>query len=368
MNSQLVICTGAEFNDKFPGAQWIKLTKKYDNNGLKLSEGFVKDIHPLVTEKMCTRGGIHFTNRQNAHRFAYGLKDYTEELMHFISVATIPSDSTICYDTVNSMFKVDGLNIGKKELLWMTDIGMEIIDRITTTKGFEFLIDVMRQVISHGDSGDEAIAFYDKLIVQSKYVKQNLLNTEFKTRLLNYFRFYASDRFFEKAAMYFVTLGAPLYLESDELFYNGYCSAYHMIDCSFRNNFGLGIEPSTKVIIDYYENFISKYVYACNNVGLLNKLMIRSAKMGRVDAVKYFIKEGAMINADEDKVLWLGVEMKNKEMVRLALKSASVSDLSNQLRWCRDKNATDEIKQILREKITPQLTKKRRSKKQKTMD
>ena len=86
------ILTGKEFNEKYTGVQFVKLTNQEENhNEFQFKDGLNVDNIPFNTEKECSAGGIYFCRFDNfTYYINYGYKN-----MYYIRNVIIPDDARV---------------------------------------------------------------------------------------------------------------------------------------------------------------------------------------------------------------------------------------------------------------------------------
>ena len=76
-----MLLTGKEFNKKYAGVQFVKLTNKKENhNGYQFKDGLNVDNVPFCIDSECTPGGIYFCRFNNFVRWL----SYNDKSMYFV--------------------------------------------------------------------------------------------------------------------------------------------------------------------------------------------------------------------------------------------------------------------------------------------
>ena len=97
------ILTGKQFNKKYAGVQFVKLTNKWENhNGFQFKNGLNVDCIPFNIKSECSPGGIYFCRLDNFTKYI----NYGGLLMYFIRIVNIP-DSAQIFEESNGKYKSD---------------------------------------------------------------------------------------------------------------------------------------------------------------------------------------------------------------------------------------------------------------------
>jgi hypothetical protein len=109
-----MLLTGKQFNKKYKGVSFFKLTNKKEvHNGFKFTTGLNIDTLPLNND-MYSPGGIPFTDQKHMNRWL----NYSGEPMKYIRCVTIPSDASVVVFDTN--YKTDKMVLGKKMSIYST--------------------------------------------------------------------------------------------------------------------------------------------------------------------------------------------------------------------------------------------------------
>ena len=107
------ILTGKEFNEKYAGIRFVKLTNKEENhNGYQFKDGLNIDTVPFYTKLNCCAGGIYFCKFDD---FPYYL-NYNNTEMHFIRNIIIPDDAQV-FEETNERYKSDKIILLDREVI-----------------------------------------------------------------------------------------------------------------------------------------------------------------------------------------------------------------------------------------------------------
>ena len=107
------ILTGKEFNEKYAGIKFVKLTNTEENhNGYQFKDGLNVDNIPFNTKYECSAGGIYFCRIDNFTKYL----DYGKE-MYYMRNIIVPDDSQV-FEESNGKYKSDKLILLDKSVIF----------------------------------------------------------------------------------------------------------------------------------------------------------------------------------------------------------------------------------------------------------
>lgn len=105
--------TGAEFNRKYPGKIFVKLTNKEEcHNGFQFDTGLNTDTVEFTPYGHCLPGGIYFCEFDKIYRWI----EYNYNFMVNMRTVTVPDDAQV-YETANDI-KANKLILGPALDIW----------------------------------------------------------------------------------------------------------------------------------------------------------------------------------------------------------------------------------------------------------
>lgn len=106
-------CTGAQFNQKYKGKIFVKLTNKEEcHNGFQFNTGLNTDTVEFTPYGNCLPGGIYFCEFDKIYQWI----EYNYNLMSNMRAVTIPDDAQV-YETAHDI-KADKLILGSALDIW----------------------------------------------------------------------------------------------------------------------------------------------------------------------------------------------------------------------------------------------------------
>jgi hypothetical protein len=109
---EMTFLTGAEFNLKFKGIEFVKLTSESEvHNGFQFRTGLNVDIIPFDPSGSCKIGGLYFCRKTDLHLWT----KYRSIRMVHVREVIIPDDAQV-YDEINKL-KCDKFILGQKSLI-----------------------------------------------------------------------------------------------------------------------------------------------------------------------------------------------------------------------------------------------------------
>ncbi len=89
------VYSGEQFIQLYPNTKFYKLTNEKEiHNGFIYSDGLNVDTIPFNSEKICTPGGLYFTEYAKIYMWI----NYNCELMQWVREVTIPQDALVCVE------------------------------------------------------------------------------------------------------------------------------------------------------------------------------------------------------------------------------------------------------------------------------
>ena len=108
------VISGSEFNEKYEGIIFYKLTNDTENHhGLQYKDGLNEDIIPFSSKGECTSGGIYFTDEKNIEKWIHCCND---SIVKWIREVQIPNDAKIYIE--KNKYKTDKIILNERKLFW----------------------------------------------------------------------------------------------------------------------------------------------------------------------------------------------------------------------------------------------------------
>ena len=108
------VISGSEFNEKYEGIIFYKLTNDTENHhGLQYKDGLNEDIIPFSPKGECTSGGIYFTDEKNIEKWIHCCND---SIVKWIREVRIPNDAKNYIE--KNKYKTDKIILNERKLFW----------------------------------------------------------------------------------------------------------------------------------------------------------------------------------------------------------------------------------------------------------
>ena len=108
------VISGSEFNEKYEGIIFYKLTNDTENHhGLQYKDGLNEDIIPFSSKGECTSGGIYFTDGKNIEKWIHCCNN---SIVKWIREVQIPNDAKIYIE--KNKYKTDKIILNERKLFW----------------------------------------------------------------------------------------------------------------------------------------------------------------------------------------------------------------------------------------------------------
>ena len=118
------ILSGKEFNEKYTGVRFVKLTNEEENhNDYQFKDGLNIDTVPFYTKLNCYAGGIYFCKFNNfVNWISYGSK-----IMYYMRNVIIPDDALV-FEESNGKYKSNKIILSEKSIIFeVKEIYLEAI-------------------------------------------------------------------------------------------------------------------------------------------------------------------------------------------------------------------------------------------------
>jgi hypothetical protein len=108
--------TGKEFNEKYPNAEFVKLTNKKDlHNGYQYEEGLNELDDPFNEKPICAKGGLYFCFKKDCGQWV----EYGDMKMENIWCVKIPDDAKIVI--IDDKIKTNKFVLANKLYIWSSE-------------------------------------------------------------------------------------------------------------------------------------------------------------------------------------------------------------------------------------------------------
>ena len=108
----MTILTGKEFNEKYVGQKFVKLTNKEEkHNGYEFKSGLNVDTVPFDPQGSCRAGGIYFCELGKLSKWL----EYGYQRMYYARVVSIPDDAQVYEE--EDKWKADKLVLGERRTI-----------------------------------------------------------------------------------------------------------------------------------------------------------------------------------------------------------------------------------------------------------
>ena len=119
-----MLLTGKEFNKKYSGIQFVKLTNQEElHNGYQFKDGLNVDNIPFNTKYECSPGGIYFCRFDNFTKYL----NYGKE-MYYMRYIIIPDDAQV-FEESNGKYKTDKLFLSCRNIIFDNKISLHLIPK-----------------------------------------------------------------------------------------------------------------------------------------------------------------------------------------------------------------------------------------------